>query len=167
MKSTVLRDIPRRLTPVFAAGCFGGLVYCLAAWLFGAAGITTGLGVRLAPHLTPAWLYPRVVWGGLWGLLLLLPVLRDWPLMRAVALGLAPALVQLFLVFPLQTRWGLLGLRLGTLTPLFIVIFNVLWGVGAVAWLQLAEGGALRFSLTAPRRGRSGGGVRALAAARY
>jgi hypothetical protein len=166
MKTTFARDIPRRLTPVFAAGCFGGLVYSLAVWLFGAAGVTTALGVKIAPHLTPGWLYPRIVWGGLWGALLLLPVLRDWPLMRAIALGLVPAAVQLFVLFPWQTRWGLMGLRLGTLTPLFIVLFNVLWGFGAVAWLQMVESGALRFSLAMPRRFRGGRAVRALAAAR-
>jgi len=166
MKPTVVRDVPRRLTPVFAAGCFGGLVYSLAVWLFGAAGITTALGVRIAPHLTPGWVYPRVVWGGLWGLLLLLPLLRDWPLMRAVALSLGPTLVQLFVVFPLQTRWGMLGLRLGTLTPVFIALFNVLWALGAVAWLQLVETGVIRLSL-APRRSKAGSGARALAAARW
>ena len=57
----------------FSAGALGGLANSLAVWLFGALGITLALGVGIAPGLTPAWLYPRIVWGGLWGFLFLLP----------------------------------------------------------------------------------------------
>ena len=34
-------------------------------------GVTALFGVAIAPTLTPTWLYPRIVWGGLWGFLFL------------------------------------------------------------------------------------------------
>ena len=61
---------------VFAAGALGGLVNGLIVWGFGQLGITTALGVKIAPALTPAMLYARIVWGGMWGVLLLLPFYR-------------------------------------------------------------------------------------------
>ena len=66
----------RNLSLVFAAGCWGALWNSLAVWVFGALGIAPALGVHIAPALTPAFLYPRLVWGGLWGLLFLLPLGR-------------------------------------------------------------------------------------------
>ena len=61
----------------FAAGCFGGLVNALAVWLFGALKITAALGVALRPALNAPFLYQRIVWGGIWGLLLLLPLKKE------------------------------------------------------------------------------------------
>ena len=50
----------------FAAGCLGALANSLAVWLFGDLGITKLLGVSISPSLTAGWLYPRIVWGGIW-----------------------------------------------------------------------------------------------------
>jgi len=33
----------------------------------------------------------------------------------------------------------LLGLDLGTLTPLFVLFFNAIWGLTAALWLRLGE----------------------------
>ena len=66
----------RNLSLVFVAGCWGALLNSLAVWLFGVLGIAPALGVHIAPPLTPAFLYPRLVWGGLWGFLFLLPLGR-------------------------------------------------------------------------------------------
>jgi len=65
----------KKLLIVFAAGCLGGLANSLAVGSFGEFGITHMADVSIAPALTPAWLYPRIVWGGLWGFLFLLPML--------------------------------------------------------------------------------------------
>jgi len=35
----------------------------------------------------------------------------------------------LLVVFPIKAKKGYLGLELGTLTPLFVVFFNLVWGV--------------------------------------
>ncbi len=111
----------------------------LALWLSGFLGVTALLGVKLAPALTPAWLYPRIVWGGLWGLLFLLPVRRLSPVAQGLLLSIGPTLAQLFLVFPLWTPAGTLGFGLGSLTPVFVVLFNAVWGVAAAWWIRRAE----------------------------
>jgi hypothetical protein len=116
----------------FCAGMIGALANSLALWLAGDLGITALAGVALAPDLTPAWLYPRLVWGGLWGLLYFLTVggrnARCHWVRKGLWISLLPTLAQLLLVFPRQTPYGLLGLGLGALTPLFVFIFNCVWG---------------------------------------
>ena len=64
----------RNLSLVFGAGCWGALWNSLAVWLFGFLGVAGILGVKIAPALTAPWLYPRLVWGGIWGLLFLVPL---------------------------------------------------------------------------------------------
>ena len=59
-----------------AAGCLGGLVNSLVVWQGGELGIARWAGVTMAPVLSARWLYPRIVWGGIWGLLFLLPALK-------------------------------------------------------------------------------------------
>jgi hypothetical protein len=124
---------------VFAAGSFGGLANSLAVWLFGLLGITTALGVAIAPTPTPEWLYPRIVWGGLWGFLFLLPLLRGKPWLAGLLFSLGPSLVQLLVVFPVKTEAGMLGLGIGALTPLFVLLFNAVWGLAAAALLARTE----------------------------
>ncbi|MEJ2699442.1 MAG: hypothetical protein P8Z70_07260, partial [Desulfuromonadales bacterium] len=62
------------LAVCFTAGVIGGLAASIAAWFCGAWGITGLAGVAIAPELTSAWLYPRLVWGGLWGIAYFLTV---------------------------------------------------------------------------------------------
>jgi hypothetical protein len=132
-------NLARKFTLVFAAGCFGGLLNSLAVWIFGELGITTALGVSIAPKLTPAWLYPRIVWGGIWGALFLLPLWQQKVLIKGLIYSLGPTLVQLFIVFPVKANKGAMGLDLGTLTPVFVIIFNAIWGVAAAFWLRWAK----------------------------
>jgi len=129
----------RRLAIVFGAGAFGGLMNSLALWLSGFLGVTAVLGVKLAPALTPARLYPRIVWGGLWGLLFLLPLRRLSPMVQGLILSIGPTLVQLLVVFPYRTPAGMMGLGLGSLTPIFVILFNGVWGVAAAWWIRRAE----------------------------
>jgi len=69
-------------------------------------------------------------------LLFLLPVFRNSPLKRGVLLSLGPALVQLFVVFPYEAKQGMLGMGLGALTPLFVLVFNAVWGIVAAIWIH-------------------------------
>lgn len=128
----------KNLSLVFVAGCWGALLNGLAVWAFGALGIAPALGVHIAPPLTPAFLYAKLVWGGLWGFLFLIPLSR-WSLpARGLLFSLAPTLVQLFVVFPVMAHKGVLGLQLGYLTPLLVVFYNAIWGYGAGWWLNWA-----------------------------
>jgi hypothetical protein len=129
----------RNLALVFMAGCWGALLNSLAVWLCGALGINSALGVNLAPPLTTAFLYPRLVWGGLWGFLFLIPLGRKSFPVRGLIFSLGPTLVQLSLVFPLMAHKGVLGLQLGFLTPLLVLFYNAIWGLEAGRWLKWAR----------------------------
>ena len=126
----------RRLSIYFSAGAFGGLVNSFALWAMGELKITTALGVKLAPHLTSAWLYPRIVWGGLWGVLFLIPLFQGSAIKRGFMLSLGPTLVQLFIIFPQWANKGILGLDLGTMTPVIVIVLNAVWGIAAAYWLR-------------------------------
>jgi len=134
-----MKNVILALSLAYAAGNVGGLINSLAVWLLGFLGITTALGVSIAPPLSAAWLYPRLVWGGLWGFLFLIPLGKS-PLLRGVIYSLGPTLAQLFIVFPLKDGKGMMGMDLGALTPLLVIIANVVWGVVTSYWLAWIEG---------------------------
>lgn len=121
-----------RVLRYFGAGAVGGLANSLVVWLCGSLGVTAAAGVAITPHLSLAWLYPRIVWGGIWGMLLFLPFALNRPCLRAFLLSLAPTAVQLFIVFPFKAGNGWGGIELGLLTPLFVVLFNLVWAAVAV-----------------------------------
>jgi len=129
----------RKLSCVFAAGAAGGVTNSIALWLFGLWDITAAAGVHIAPQLTPPWLYPRIVWGGIWGVLFLVPLFKNSYITRGLLWSLGPTLVQLFVVFPIKAHKGSMGLDLGTLTPLFVIIFNAVWGITASYFLKIMK----------------------------
>jgi len=135
-----VKRLSRRLSLIFASGCVGGLLSSVVLWLLGSKGMMGKLGVNIAPDLTPEWLYPRLVWAGIWGVLFLLPVLKRSFLVRGLIFSLAPTLVQLFVVFPMKLDKGMMGLQMGNFTPLVVLIVNAVWGITAAFWLLLAEG---------------------------
>ncbi|MEJ2364459.1 MAG: hypothetical protein P8017_07215 [Deltaproteobacteria bacterium] len=134
-----MTNIFRTLSLVFAAGCVGAVANSLMVYLFGDLGINAALGVKIAPRLTPAWLYPRVVWGGLWGFLFLLPIFRRSLLARGLFFSLGPSLFMFFVVFPLKAKKGMFGLELGSITPVLVLFFNGVWGVTAAIWLRFGR----------------------------
>jgi len=133
-----MAGIFRRLSVCFTAGTVGGLANAIFVWLAGAYGLSALLGVKIAPAWTPPWLYQKLVWGGLWGLLFLLPVLRGSVVLRGLLFGLGPSLVQLLFVFPEIAGKGMFGLQLGLLTPVFVLVANWVWGVIAAWWVRRA-----------------------------
>ena len=126
----------KEVSLAFAAGAVGGLANGLAIWLFGLIGINQLLGVAIAPQLTTPLIYNKLVWGGIWGFLFLLPFPRMTYVSRGLIYSLAPSLVQIFIVFPLVAHKGVGGLQLGYLTPVLVLFFNVIWGVVAAVWLK-------------------------------
>ena len=129
----------KKLLICFAAGCLGALANSLAVWVFGDMGISRQLGVAIAPNLSAGWLYPRIVWGGIWGFLFLLPMLRSKPFLQGSVLSLAPTAVQLFYVFPVMAHKGIGGLELGLLTPLLVLFFNWIWGIVTAFTIKFAK----------------------------
>jgi hypothetical protein len=127
----------RRISLVFSAGIVGGLINSVALWALGSFGVTAMMGIKLAPKLTPMWLYPRMVWGGIWAAMFLIPVFKNSPLKRGVLYSLGPTIVQLLVIFPHKAYKGYLGLELGGLTPVLVVVLNALWGITAAYWLSV------------------------------
>jgi hypothetical protein len=82
----------------FAAGCVGALANSFTVWAFGQYGITQALGVAIVPALSSSWLYPRIVWGGIWGLLFILPILDSKLLRKGSILSLFPTDVAIDVV---------------------------------------------------------------------
>lgn len=134
-----MKKVITRLSVVFTAGCLGGVVNSFFVWGFGVLGINQALGVSLKVPLSPAWFYPHIVWGGYWGLLFLLPVLRKSVWIRGFLFSLLPSLVMFFLVFPLSAGAGIWGLKLGKLTPVLVIFFNFVWGLFTALWVKPTE----------------------------
>lgn len=124
---------------VFGAGCAGAVVYCVVMWLCSRYGITQSLGVNLRGSVSPHWMYPRIVWGGLWGFLFLLPILRSSFFARSLVISLIPALVQLFIIYPFYQSKGVAGLQLGLLTPVVVWFFYWIWALATLLVLRLAK----------------------------
>ena len=131
-----MSSVPVRLSHLFTAGALGGLLNGLAVWLAGDLGLTAAIGVKIAPALTPAFIYARVVWGGIWGIIFVIPVLKNSIFWRGLVFSLAPTAVQLWVVFPMMLGKGNLGLELGQFTPAAVVVFNAIWGWVAALWLR-------------------------------
>jgi len=129
----------KKVLVFFAAGCLGALANSIALWLLGDFGITQSLNIAIAPKLTPLWLYPRIVWGGIWGFAFLLPMLDSKLLLKGSILSIFPTLVQLFVVFPFQAHKGMAGLELGLLTPALVVVLNWVWGFVTGLTIKLAK----------------------------
>ncbi|MBU1140391.1 MAG: hypothetical protein KKD01_13970 [Proteobacteria bacterium] len=129
----------KKLLVFFAAGCVGALANSLTVWLAGDLGIASSFGVAIAPSLTANYLYPRIVWGGLWALLFILPMLQSKLLLKGTVLSLFPTAVQLFVVFPLQAHKGMAGMELGLYTPLFVIFYNWIWGIVTALTIKFAR----------------------------
>lgn len=135
----------RRISVCFAAGCFGALINSWLVWYLGRLGIPNKFGVAIAPVWSLQFLYPRLIWGGIWGSIFIFPILRSgfWVgvFSRGILLSLAPTAFQLFYVFPFLLGKGMLGIGLGRLTPVFVCIYNAVWGIAAALWLHFEGGG--------------------------
>ena len=129
----------KKLLIFFAAGCLGALANSITVWLFGKFGITSSFGVSIAPSLTPEWLYPRLVWGGIWGLLFILSIFQSKLLVKGTILSLFPTAVQLFVVFPIKAHKGIAGIELGLFTPVLVIFFNWVWGVTTAIAIKYAK----------------------------
>ena len=125
----------RRLSGGFAGGLTGAFVDSFNIWVLGVLGITTLLGVGMRPEFTPPWLYPRLVWGGIFGLLFATPFWEDRPISRGILFSLIPSALMLFVVLPDMGK-GLLGLGFGNLTPVIVIGLNFIWGIVGAYWYR-------------------------------
>lgn len=125
----------RKASGAFTGGAIGGLVDSLNIWFLSHVGVTSLLGVSMKPELTAPWLYQRMVWGGLWMLLLMLPL---WPkriILRGCVFSLLPSAMMLGMVLPSMGK-GMLGLGFGALTPVLVIGLNCIYGMIAACWYK-------------------------------
>lgn len=125
----------RKISAAFAGGAVGGFVDSFNIWFMGKVGISELIGLSMKPEFTAPWLYQRMIWGGIWMLLLLLPLLRDKVLLRGCLFSLLPSAMMLFLVLPGMGK-GVLGLGFGAVTPIVVIGLNCIYGMVASLWYR-------------------------------
>lgn len=117
----------------FVAGLLGALANSLFLWTAGEWGLISVIGVKIAPTLKTSWLYPRLIFGGLWGLgyffTVGVPRHRRYWIRKGLWFSLIPSALTLFYLFPYVEHKGLAGFDLGVLTPLVVVVVNLVWGL--------------------------------------
>ncbi len=125
----------RKISAAFAGGAVGGFVDSFNIWFMGRAGISDLIGLSMKPEFTAPWLYQRIIWGGIWMLLLLLPLVRDKFILRGCLVSLLPSAMMLFLVLPGMGK-GVLGLGFGAVTPIVVIGLNCIYGMVASLWYR-------------------------------
>lgn len=141
-----MRNILGWTSLCFTAGLVGGLTGSVLLWMAGSYGWTAAMQVNLAPQWTLDWLFPRLIWSGVWGLLLVPRFMPRSIFWRGLCVSLAPTLAQLLVAFPADPDKGLWGLGLGALTPVVVIVVNAVWGWVAAMWLVLADDAPKGFS---------------------
>ena len=130
-----MNQLIRKISGAFTGGALGALIDSINIWVLSHVGITTLLGIGLKPKFTMVWLYPRLVWGGIWALLLIMPFLTRRTVIRGMIFSLVPSAMMLFVVFPGMGK-GMYGLKFGALTPLLVIGLNFIYGIVASLWYK-------------------------------
>lgn len=111
----------------YAAASLGGLAVALTAWALGRIGVPDILGVAIKPELELGWIYRVMVWGGIWGLIFLLPVNVKPLWLKGALMTLAPVLAAFVIFIPMRGG-AMFALDRGALAPLYIYLINIPWG---------------------------------------
>lgn len=128
----------RTIILVLVAGALGGLSSGILVWVLGALGITPALGFNMVPEFSTGWILRRVFFSAIWGLIFMIPIYRNAPVLKGAVLGLLPWLSSIFYMLPYGKGAGFMGLELGWGTPLWTLFFGVVWGVTGTLFLAQA-----------------------------
>ncbi|MGW8182043.1 MAG: hypothetical protein ACWGQW_25215 [bacterium] len=123
----------RNISLAFTGGAIGAFIDSFNIWSMGKVGISDLIGITMKPEFTAPWIYRRMIWGGIWMLLLLLPILKDRICLRGMLFSLAPSAMMLFLVLPSMGR-GVWGFGFGSLMPVVVIGLNFIYGIVASYW---------------------------------
>lgn len=127
----------RTLPLCFAAGCFGALINSAVVWICDNFGLMEALQVRMPVAYSAEWMYQRIVWGGIWGFLFMLPLYKSSILMKGTIISLIPSLFQLFYVYPYLRGADVAGLNYGVLTPAMVLFLNWVWGIATALGIRM------------------------------
>lgn len=117
-----------KLSAAFAAGVVGAIVLILVkSILFGMP------GDYLAFKHT---VYRLLVWGGIWALLLVIPLTTQRWFLRGTLLGIIVILFNFMVLMPF-TDAGFFAAHAGWSVALPNIILNYIWGVIAAGWYAL------------------------------
>lgn len=122
-----------KVSGAFTGGALGALLDSFNIWAMGKIGLSDFLGITMKPEFTAPWAYKRMIWGGIWMLLLLLPLMKNRPILRGMTVSLVPSAMMLFMVLPEMGK-GLFGLGFGTLMPVVVICLNFIYGIFASYW---------------------------------
>lgn len=128
----------RNMSLAFTGGAIGGFVDSVNIWLMGTSGISDFIGISMKPAFTTPWLYKRMIWGGIWMLLLLLPILKNRMFLRGILMSLAPSAMMIFMVLPAM-KSGPFGTGFGVLMPVVVLLLNFIYGSIASTWYTLGK----------------------------
>ena len=117
----------------FTAGLLGAIASSVFLWGCNEWGVLATLGVKMKQTLDLPAFYPKMMIGGLWGLVYFFTVgiprhRRHW-VRKGLWFSLLPSLVAIFYLYPNVYHRGMAGFDLGMLTPLVIVVTNLVWGL--------------------------------------
>lgn len=128
-------SIIRIIALLAIAGGLGGFTSGVLVWAMGAVGITPALGFNMVPDLTVGWMSRRVFASAIWGVIFLIPIYRNRPVIKGMVLGILPWLSSIFYMLPYGMDKGFLGLDLGMGTPVWTLFFGAIWGVTGTLFL--------------------------------
>lgn len=121
--------LARRLTLAFSCGAFGVLFLAAALLIISKSGLGPSIGMPATPPKMPEFLYGRMVWGGIWGFLLVLPFLTPRWVIRGIIFGLLASAASIFYFNP-----GFQKAQVGFI--ILILVVNMIWGVAAAGWYR-------------------------------
>lgn len=127
----------RNVSGAFTGGALGALLDSFNIWFMGVVGISDFIGITMKPAFAAPWVYKRMIWGGLWMLLLLLPVFKERIVLRGMLFSLFPSAMMLFMVLPSMGK-GLLGMGFGSMMPAVVIGLNFIYGIFASYWYSKA-----------------------------
>lgn len=123
----------RKISGAFTGGALGALLDSFNIWWMGAVGLSDRLGIGMQPDFAAPWVYKRMIWGGIWMLLLLLPLWRGRVVARGMFFSLFPSAMMLLVVLPSMGQ-GMFGLGFGALMPAVVIVLNFIYGIFASWW---------------------------------
>ncbi|HEX7927974.1 MAG TPA: hypothetical protein VF678_10305 [bacterium] len=136
-----MNNVYARISLVAAAGAVGAIVQTLIIVGLSEMSVFQLIGLPFKIPFTLPYLYQRISWGGLWGLLFLIPFLPNAAnTTRGLIFAAGPALASLLFFLPFHDDMGWFGLKMGWGWPVVVVIFALVWGYAAGNWLDRASG---------------------------